>query len=282
MVGNTQQLTCMVQGRIVWVVGNLFAGDLAKVYGSQTPKLNKQGQQYREYGFGLAVPKSVFTPENMTEGGSASIWAKMHEAAYSIFPNRQIPANFHMKWKDGDTGTNQDGSPLNVKEGYPGHLVFSMKTTIPIKFYKYDEAAAQLFLVNEGIKGGDWVNVQLSVNAHAGTNAGLYLNPMHVQFVGFGKEIVNAPTGQQIFGKGAPPVPPGASATPFAQPGFISPIGGQMTAPAPGFTPQQAAPAHYGVLPPAHQPVPQQPPQQAPQQAAQTGMPPIPGYNPQH
>ena len=39
----------LVQGRIVYVIGNLFAGDQAKIYKTNTPKLNKQGQPYKEY-----------------------------------------------------------------------------------------------------------------------------------------------------------------------------------------------------------------------------------------
>jgi hypothetical protein len=266
----------MVQGRIVYTIGDLFKGDVAKTFGTQHPKLNKQGQQYREYGFGLAVPKASLA--QMGPGEPGEIWARIHEAAYTLFPNRQIPANFHMKWKDGDTGTNQDGTPLNGKEGYAGHIIFSLKTTFPIKFFKFE--GGQHFQINEGIKCGDYVNVQIGIGINPGTNAGLYLNPLAAQFLGFGKEISNAPTASQIFGNNAPVMPQGASATPLASAGFITPPGG---APAP------AAP-HYGVLPAAHHPAPHQhtapaPAYQPPGMPAyqppvqqQTSMPPLPGY----
>lgn len=280
-------ITCMVQGRIVYTVGDLFKGDVAKNFGTQNPKLNKQGQQFREYGFGLAVPKGAL-------GQPGGIWEKIHEAAYTLFPNRVIPADFHMKYKDGDTGTNKDGTPVNVKKGYPGNVVFSLKTTIAIKFYKFENG--QNFLINEGIKCGDYVNVQLSINVNPGTNRGLYLNPNAVQFLGFGEEIVNAPSADQIFGVQAPPLPPGASATPFAPAGFITPPGipAPQAAPqgfapppvaAPGYPPQ-AAPVpvqpNWGVLPQAHQPqgYPQPagyPPQAAPAYPSSPGaMPPLP------
>lgn len=261
-------ITCMVQGRLVYVIGDLFKGDTAMTYGTKAPKLNKAGQTYKEYGFGLAVPKSVLSQTGVGQPGE--IWTKIHEAAYTIYPNRQIPANFHMKYKDGDTGTNQDGTPVNTKEGYPGHVVFNMKTTIPIKFFRYENG--QNIQINEGIKCGDYVNVQVSINAHAGVNAGLYLNPNAVQFLGYGKEIVNAPTGNTIFGAVAPQVPQGASMTPIAPAGLLVPTQ-QFGQPAMGAVMAPTAPAapHFGVLPQQFQ----QPPQQQP---AMPAMPPMPGF----
>lgn len=232
---SNQAKTVMVQGRLVQVYGDLFAGATAKVYGTQNPKLNKQGQQYKEYGFSLAVPKSA----------CADVWNAMHEVAYTLFPNRQIPANFKMKFKDGDTDPSVVGRP-----GYAGCIVLSCKTSAaPVKFFRNDGNGN--VQINEGIKCGDYVNVQLTINSHSGVNAGLYLNPNAVQFLGYGEAIIMAPSGDAIFGTQAPQVPQGASATPLAQPGLLVP-------PA---APQQA-PAHYGVLPPSYAP-----PVAAPQQA---------------
>ena len=281
----------MVQGRIVWTVGDLFKGDVATVYGTKNPKVNKQGQQYREYGFGLAVPKEAL--QAMGPGQPGEIWAAIHEVAYTLHPSRQIPANFHMKYKDGDTGTNQDGTPLNVKEGYPGHLVFALKTSAaPPKFFRWENG--QNIQVVDGIKCGDYVQVQVNIKAHAGTNAGLYLNPMAVRFLGYGKEIINAPSGDTLFGTAAPAMPAGASMTPIGPAGMIMPQG--MPAPQQGFAPppvaaQPAAP-HFGVLPTPFQPPQQaaqyappvtpqyaQPPQQPAAPAQYPGMPPLPGFN---
>jgi hypothetical protein len=103
-----------VQGRIVWTVGDLFKGELAKIYKTTTPKLNKQGQQYQEYGFGLVVHKSVL--QQVGEGAPGYIWAAIHEEAYKLYPNRQIPPSFAMKVQDGDTGVNRDGVQLNTKK----------------------------------------------------------------------------------------------------------------------------------------------------------------------
>jgi hypothetical protein len=279
----------MVQGRIVWTVGDLFKGDLATQYGTKTPKLNKQGQQYREYGFGLAVPKEVLG--QMGPGQPGEIWAAIHEVAYTLYPSRQIPANFHMKYKDGDTGTNQDGTPVNTKEGYPGHVVFALKTSAAApKFFRWENG--QNIQVNEGIKCGDYVQVQVNIKAHAGTNAGLYLNPMAVRFLVYGKEIINAPSGDTLFGTAAPAMPAGASSTPIGPVGMIVPQG--MPAPQQQFAPPpvtaQPAQPHFGVLPtpfqPAQQPVPgpiaapqyAPPPVAAqPAQSQYPGMPPLPG-----
>lgn len=237
----------LAQGRIVWVSGNLFAGKLKTIYGTQTPKLNQQGEQMKEYGFGLAIPKSVLAQAGAGQPGE--IWSALHEEAFTLFPSRQIPPSFAMKFKDGD-GVDEHGVPYAQRKGYAGHIVFACTTTLPIKFFKWENGANML--INEGIKCGDYVNVQLNIKAHGAVGqgkAGLYVNPMAVQFLGFGEEIVNTPSGDQIFGQVAPAVPQGASAVPFApQPGqmLVSPAGYAQTPP----------PANYGVLPQVYQPAP--------------------------
>jgi len=121
-------------------------------------------------------------------------------------------------------------------------------------------------LINEGIKCGDYVNVQLTINSHTGVNAGLYLNPNAVQFLGYGPEIINAPSADVIFGTQAPQMPQGASATPLAPAGMIQPQGVPAMQQAPPVMQQQAAP-HFGVVP-QHLQQAAQPPaftQQAPQ-----------------
>lgn len=274
--------TVMVQGRIVWVSGDLFKGRVKTEFGTQTPKMNKQGQPITEYGFGLAVPKLVL--QNAEKGQPGEIWAAMHEEAYTLYPSRQLPPSFAMKFKDGD-GIDDKGAPFAQREGYEKHIVLACTTNLAIKFYRFENG--QNFLINEGIKCGDYVNVQLSVKAHGAIGAGkpgLYLNPNAVQFLGYGKEIVNAPSGDAVFGMTAPVVPQGASLTPLAPTGFIAPQQGQFMQPGQSQQPtvphlgvhnpisvtvphhEPAAP-HYNVLPPAHQP------QQQPQQSG----PPIPG-----
>lgn len=273
----------MVQGRIVWTSGDLFAGRVKTIFGTQTPKTNAQGEKQMEYGFGLAVRKDL-----LGDPVQGAIWQAMHDEAFTLFPNRMIPPSFAMKFKDGD-GPDDQGKPFALREGYAGHLVFAMTTSLPIRFFRFENG--QNIQINEGIKCGDYVEVQVNIVAHPAQGqgkAGLYMNPMAVRFAGYGKEIVNAPSGDQMFGSSMPPLPPGASAIPLSPtPGqmIVPPAGTQSMPgapqyPAPGAYPSNPAPQpHYGVVPPAFQPppggVPMTPPA-APAYPQPTGMPAVP------
>lgn len=272
----------MVQGRIVWTSGNLFTGRIKTVFGTTQPKLDpKTGEKKTEYGFGLAVPKSVLAQSGPGQPGE--IWAALYAEAMTMFPNGQVPPSFAMKFKDGD-GLDDEGKPFNLREGYAGHIVLACTTEIPIKWFRYENGAN--ILINEGVKCGDYVNAQLTIKAHGAIGAGkagLYVNPNAVQFLGYGKEIINMPSGDQIFGQGMPNVPQGASATPLVpQAGFLQPPGAPVgTFPPQGFgqspmnhggatlsgppAPTNAFPSnqpvmppapHFGVLPQNHQPPP--------------------------
>lgn len=251
----TNGKSVMVQGRIVWVGGDLFKGKIKTEFNSNIPKKNAAGETMMEYGFGLAVPKSVL---NQTATGQpGEIWAAMHEEAFTLYPSRQIPPGFAMKYKDGD-GIDHKGQPFSQREGHAGHIILTCTTSLPIKFFKWENG--QNILISEGIKCGDYVNVQLHVKAHPAQGQGkpgLYLNPNAVQFLGFGKEIINAPSGDQIFGNALPPMPQGASAMPLAPTGMIVPTGQPAAPPMPPQAmPMQQPPAHFGVIPPVHQPPP--------------------------
>jgi hypothetical protein len=287
----------MVTGRIVWTCGRtVFDGKLNVDDRTKLPKLNAKGEQTQQYGFGLAVAKTELAPGKSGE----PLWNAIHEQAFVIYPSRQMPPAFAWKYKDGD-GVDHNGAPFNTREGYGGHLIFACTTGIPIKFFRFENG--NNILTNEGIKCGDYVNVQINVVAHAAVGQGkpgVYLNPNAVQFLGYGKEIINTPSGDQLFGVQAPPLPPGASATPLApQPGMLvpqAPVGyaappQQPTGfPAPS-APQQfqapqgypgpgpsaspgspPPPSNYGVIPPALQP--------PTQGYAQPGVP--AGYPPAH
>lgn len=267
-MSTTEGQTVMVQGRIVWCAGDLFSGKVKTIHGTQTPKLNEQGQQMKEYGFGLAVPKEAL--QQAEPGQPGHIWNAMHQEAFKLYPSGHIPPTFAMKYKDGD-GIDDKGQPFSQREGYAGHIVFALTTSLPIKFFKFENG--QNFQVNEGIKCGDYVKVQVQVKAHGPVGQGkpgLYMNPLAVQFLGFGKEIVNAPSGDQIFGTAAPVVPQGASVVP------VDPMPGQQIIPASSV----AAPApHHGVLPQQFQPGAPAPVAPVVGQPAAGGMipPPMPG-----
>lgn len=248
--------TVMVQGRIVWTSGDLFNGKIKTVYGSNKPVLDDNGEPVKEYGFGLAVPKDVLNQTG--EGQPGEVWAAIHEEANSLYPNG-LPPGFAMKYKDGD-GLDHNGQPFSQREGYAGHIILTCTTRLPIKWFRFENG--NNIMINEGVKCGDYVNVQLQVKAHGAAGSGkpgLYLNPMAVQFLGYGQEIVNAPSGDQIFGTQAPPVPQGASQTPLAPQGGQQLVPQGQQAPAPQGLPDP----NYGVLPAAHQPQ-QAPPQQPP------------------
>lgn len=272
MSQTNQGRNCMVQGRIVWTSGNLFTGKQKKDQNTKQPRFKTDGTPLIEYGFGLAVDKRAFA--QMGPGQPGEIWVMMHAEAQAMYNGGQIPPSFAMKYKDGDVDIDENGKPYSLREGYAGHMVFACTTSQPIKFCKWENGGN--IMINEGIKCGDYVNVQLNIKSHPANGpgkAGLYLNPNAVQFTGWGKEIINTPTGDQIFGIGAPALPPGASATPVAQPGFLQPVGQQVQQPGyppqpaypqqpPAAMPQMPGPAtmapqpHFGVLPQNHQPPP--------------------------
>jgi len=247
----------MVKGRIVWTSGDLFAGKIKTDYDTNAPKLNAQGEQMKEYGFGLAVSKEDL--QNVAAGQPGHIWEAIHQEAGKIYPGLQVPPDFAYKYKDGE-GIDHKGVPFASREGYAGHMVFALSTTIPIKYFKWENN--QNIQINEGIKCGDYVNVQVGVKAHPPKGrgkSGVYLNPMAVQFIGYGAEIINAPSGDQIFGVAQPPTIPGASATPIAANPASRLVLNAVPQPA-ALAPAQpvAAPTpHYRVLPQNLQPAPQ-------------------------
>lgn len=251
-MSNTDGQAVMVQGRIVWTSGDLFNGKLKTEFGTQVPKLNKMGEQMKEFGFGLAVDKNLLQQAGPDQPGH--IWTAMHEEAGKLYPGGQIPPGFSMKYKDGD-GMDHQGQPFAKREGHAGHIVLSLTTSLSIKFFKWENA--QNIQVNEGIKCGDYVNVQVQVKAHPAIGQGkpgLYLNPMAVQLMGYGAEIINAPSGDQIFGLDKPPMPTGATDIPTV----ANPTAQLIPAPV-------AAPAapHHAVLPANLQPAPAPMPQTA-------------------
>lgn len=268
-----------IQGRLVWGIGQtLFEGKQQVDYNTKQPKIDpKTGQPRVEYGFGLAIPKvDPATGQNTEE--YTKVWNALHAEAFTLYPSGIIPSDFAMKFKDGDSLNSKTGQPYASKEGYAGHIVLACTTMIPIKYFVHEGGQNQL--VNTGIKVGDYVNVQLTIKAHPAINngnPGLYLNPNAVQLIQPGKAIINAPSGDQLFGQNAPayngqvvadvaPTLPGQPAAPV-QPAMPAQ---PMTAPTAPVAPPVAP--NYDVLPQTMQPpaAPQQmgngvPPAAAPQ-----------------
>lgn len=261
----------LISGRIVWKSGDLFKGQPQLDFNTKQPKINAQGKQVIQYGFGLAVSKQ--------DPALGAFMTAMQSEALSIYPTGHIPPAFAFKYKDGD-GIDDQGVPFAQREGYAGCIVLALTTSLPIRWFKYENG--QNVMINEGVKNGDYVNVQVGMKAHGAIGqgkAGMYLNPNAVQLIGYGKEIVSvAVNPTAIFGNAAPVVPQGASATPIApQGGFFAPQVAPQAPQMPQFqqpmAPQAPAAPHFGVLPQVHQPQFQQPmaPQQPQMPQAPTG-----------
>ena len=230
---STQLVTA--PGRIVW--GNPLVGRPKKDNNNQ-PVL-KDGKPVTEYQFGLAIPKAQF----------AELGAAMQAEAQAACP-QGIPADFAYKFKDGDTGTDAKGGALSAKTGYAGCYVIACSTEFPIPVYKRNGAAFEQ--LTQGVKTGDFVRVQLTINGHGrapgkmGAKPGLYLNPNMVEFLGYGEEIRGAANPDDAFGAPVAALPQGASATPVASgpmPGNNAPNAAFPTAPQAPATPAEPNPA---------------------------------------
>lgn len=263
----------IVQGRIVWGSGNLFSGSHLKDERTKQPLYNQDGSPKIQYGFGLAIPK--MGPDGQWHPEFLKVWNTLNAEALTLFPGGNIPPTFAMKFKDGDKDVDHRGELYSKREGYAGHIVLSCTTFLTIKWFRFE--GGNNIMVNDGVKVGDYVNVQLNVKAHPAVGqgkAGLYVNPSAVQLIQAGKEIINTPSGDQLFGMAAP-VYQGQVEAPVAPTMPMSAPGPSMPQ-QPAYAPPVAAPAaqpHYGVVPPSHQPAPT--PAAAP--GGMPSMPPMPG-----
>lgn len=236
----------MVQGRVVWVSGDMFKGRQKIDQFTKVAKTDKNGQPAMEYGFGLAVPKSSLNND------PNQIWQACHEEMFTLYPaaraSGQAPPGFAMKFKDGDS-IDPEGKPYALRAGYAGCLVFACTTSLPVKFFKNENGQVVMSDDPTLFYPGCYLQVQLQIKAHPPIGqgkAGLYLNPNAALWLGHGERIINAPSGEQIFGNTQPALPPGASATPLAAPGLLvappaggTPMGYQQPA-APAMTPPPA------------------------------------------
>lgn len=264
----------MLQGRLVWTLGQkLSEGKLKLDDTTKQPVIDpKTGEKIIEYGFGLAIPK-IDPRTGQPTAEYQRVWQLLHTEAFTLYPSGQLPPDFAMKYKDGDTSIDEKGQPYSKREGYPNHLVLGCTTRIPFKMFRFE--GGNNILVNDGIKNGDYVNVQLNIKAHPAVGRGkpgLYLNPSAIQLIQAGKEIINTPSGDQMFGMAAPvyngqveaPVytimPQQAPMMPQQAP--MMPQGAPMPGnynQAPAMSQQAPVAPHYDILPPNHQPAQQAP-----------------------
>lgn len=202
----------------------------------------RDGKPVEQWAFGVAFPKADF---------QAQIWPALAAEAATGYP-QGTPPRFAWKYQDGD-GIDSKGVPFNQREGYAGCFVLTVSSELmapPI--YKLVGGGYVQLQPNE-IKCGDYVVVglMLKVNVATGTNTpSVYINPLAVELVGIGSEIVSvgAADPMALFGGAARQLPPGVSMVP------------QATAGAPGMPGMSAPPAPMMQPPAAMAPPPPPPP----------------------
>jgi hypothetical protein len=278
-------------GRIVW--GHPTKGQIKKDPQTRQPKLNKEGKPTEQWAFGLAIEKAAFQQH---------VWPFMAQEAATGYPNG-VPNRFSWKYHDGD-GVDSNGKPFSAREGYAGCYVLNISSeAFSPPAFKY-ENGQYVQMSPEQIKTGDYIavalNLKVNVVPQGSTNTpSLYVNPVAIDFVGYGKEIQTQADPNALFGGQQYQLPPGASQTPISSaphgvmmpgtgggaPGYAPPPGGPISSgPQPGYPPQ--TPGMMPGQPPA--PVYQQP-GYPPQQPPGYGAPPVmpapgtpPGYPPAH
>lgn len=259
----------IVDGRIVW--GGLSLQP-KKNFTTKQEEINpKTGQKVMQIAFGLAVPKP--NPQSTAEevDNFNRVWTAIHtEAGKQGFqwPNPK----FAFKFTDGD-GTKDDGSAYPAHSH--GHIVLSISTQVPLTIFKRNPDGSFTQITDKDIKCGDYVRVNLSIKGHPAPNAGLYLNPAGVAFLGYGDAIIATANPTSLFGNVPFAMPMGASSTPVGVGGMQMPT---MQQPMQGYQqnpqtyqqpmqmPMQPVMPNTGVLPAQMQPHVQQQPMQMPMQ----------------
>lgn len=228
-------------GRIVAGHPMLFTQE--KDWVTKQPKLNAQGQPKMSCFFALAIPKAGEQHWSQTQWG-----ALIYSEGQASFPRGEFQRpDFAWKIVDGDsTIPNKNGTVPNTQEGYPGHWVLSISTSLAAP--KCFKANPQFGTVTEcvsdkEIKRGDYGRVTITVKGNCDANGfaqspGVYLNPL-----GFCMDK----EGQEIIGEGAPTVNAsvafGGTVTqaPVAQPAYQAPVQPNHTYMAPPPTPAPSA-----------------------------------------
>lgn len=237
-------------GRIVW--GNPARSVNKKDQKTRQPIL-RDGKQVEQWVFGVAFPKAEF---------QQFIMPYLQQEIQSVFPHG-VPPQFSWKIKDGD-GVDRSGKPYNTREGYAGCFVLTISTeAFAPPIYKNENGRYRQLEANE-IKTGDYIVTKLNVKANIPTNAshtpGIYINPVGIELIGYGAEIVSSNADpDEMFGGRTYNLPPGATATPqapqtSAAAPYMAPA--QQSAhgvPAPTATPQYMTPGsnagHYALMP---------------------------------
>lgn len=238
----------MAVGRIVWGHPMKAQDKKSQETATKGQPILKNGQPVKQWAFGLAIERAVFERD---------IWPAMYAEALTGYP-AGVPGRFSYKFKDGDKDVDSAGKPYRDREGYPGHIVLTISTEAFQPQCVKLENGAYRQLVDAEIKTGDFAAAKLSfkVNVATGQNTpSLYVNPIIIEWIGYGTEIQSSGTVDAMAALGgvARALPPGASATPLAPVAGVGyPTGGT---PAPGGMPG-AMPGAPMMAPPAPPPAP--------------------------
>lgn len=225
---------------ILTPVGRIVQGhpmvEQTKGYGGK-PMTTKDGAPRSQYFFAIAIPK--------TDPGWATLWQTISAEAQRSFPNGEWNRpDFAWKVTDGDAAQNKG------KEGFAGCWVVKCAGGFAPKVWTAGGKA--LIVDQKQIKCGDYVRAMLNIAGNDDKmKPGVYLNPVLVELVGYGQEIVGGPDGAAVFSQApAAVLPPGASATPVAGAPIATPgptPSGGMPGPGPG--PMPGGPVAGGPLP---------------------------------
>lgn len=192
---------------------------------------NQSGQPIVRYFMALAIPK--------TDPGWAALEQTIRAEGTRGWPQHHNLPTFSWKIVDGDSQVPDAGGKRPCdKEGFAGHWVLKFSSTFAPKCF---DQQCQPLTDPQSIKPGYYIRISGSVAANdSQQKPGVYVNPLAVQLVGYGQEIVSGPDGS-VFAATPAALPAGASAAP------VAPAAAPQTTPPP--TP--AAPPAPPVPPPA-------------------------------
>ena len=236
----------------------------------------KTGQPQYSSWFNLAIPKQDFFTHILPH--LQQLVSTVYPDCSATHPDDYIidPRGFAWKVINGDSPRCPTGSnkPYNVREGYPGHYVIKVQTSLACPQVVVYQGGQYLPLQESQIKTGDYfvVSVELKVKED---KKGLYWSPKAIELVELGTAITsdrqvdpsevlgNASTRRHQGFQGVLPPAPSGGQQHAAQ--YTPPVQQHYSA---------AAPAQYAPpQQPAYQPPMQQQAQYAPPPAQQAASP---------
>lgn len=214
-------------------VGRLVQGSLYEL-NTTDHKNQPLPADKHHYWFAVAIRKDDPQVNTMLQNILAHAYQcyAQHPHVQAVLQQFDLRAQSGFSWKIKDGDTPDEKGQIN--ENTAGCWIFQFRNGYPIKCADQQNAE----ISPDQIKRGYFVDLAYTVseNGNTDTTAGIYLNPVCVRLVAFGKEIQGGMTPEQAFAGQALPtaLPPGASLTPLAT-GPMA-VGGQ---PAHGQPPMQ-------------------------------------------